>query len=124
MLGHAAESATVTALLNPASAANTSAATSAWTSIAKGVGQLMLVCATGAVTGNVSWRLESAYDTSGTGAAGVTPNEGDFTTGVTANTCQKRTYSSDVLKNAVRVVGEITTGPALVSAQMALRLRA
>jgi hypothetical protein len=115
---------TVTKLLDPASAANTAAATSAWTDISKVQGDIMFTFQTGAVTGSVAPRIETAYDAGGTGAAAVSPNDGDFTNGVTANTCQKRCINSNSAKGFVRIVGAITTGPAFCSATMSTRLRA
>jgi hypothetical protein len=104
-------------LLNPASCANTAAATSGWVDIRDAEGDILIVVQTGAVTGGIVYTVEHADDNTGTGGAAFTPDEGAFST-VTANTVQERATSASSLKQFMRVVGTITTGPVLVGASV------
>lgn len=124
MLGNEGQSAEVTSLLAPVSAANTAAATSAWVDARKYEGDLVFSVQTGVVTaGQIVWTIEHASDGSGTGAAAITPNEGAFTVVTTANDphTEKRTVSANAIAGWVRVVGTITTGPSLVAATLLSR---
>lgn len=117
MIGTAAQAATSTKLLDPASAANTAAATSGWIDVRDREGDIMFVNQVGALTGSITWTIEDAIDGSGTGAAGVTPNEGAYAAGA-ANQIQKRTVNASAVRGWVRCVGTIVTGPALVAASL------
>ncbi len=117
MLANQGQAADVVKLLSPVSAANTAAATSAWIDCRKYEGDIAVVVQTGALTGSLTWTLEDATDGSGTGAAGITPNEGAFTAGA-ANQTQKRTLNASAVRGWVRVVGTIVTGPVLVAAEL------
>lgn len=114
------QAATSKLLLNPASAANTAAATSAWVDARDAVGDIMFVIQNGALTGSCTWTIEHATDGSGTGAAAITPNEGAFAAG-SANSVQKRTIPANECKGYVRCVGTIVTGPTLCSASISYR---
>jgi hypothetical protein len=120
MLNNEGQAATTKKLLDPVSAANTAAATSAWTSAADGEGDVVIVCQVGALTGSITWTIETATDGAGTGAAAIVPNEGAFAAGA-ANQVQKRTVGHSAHKGFLRVVGTIVTGPALVGASMLYR---
>lgn len=120
MLGNEAQAASSIKLLDPVSAANTAAATSAWVDVRDREGDLMFVNQVGALTGSITWTIEDATDGSGTGAAGVTPNEGAYAAGA-ANQTQKRTVSAAAVRGWVRCVGTIVTGPALVAASLHAR---
>lgn len=122
MLGNEAQAATSTKLLDPASAANTAAATSSWVDVRGAEGDLMFATHIGALTGSLTWTIEHASDGSGTGAATIVPNEGAFSAGA-ANQLQKRTVSANAVAGWVRVVGTIVTGPALVAASVSYRLK-
>ena len=115
-----ASAVTAKSLLNPVSAANTAAATSAWIACTPVTGSIMFIVQTGAITGGIVWTVETATDDQGTGGAAVTPVEGAFAA-VTANTIQKRTIDSKSSKGYVRCVGTITTGPVLVGASILYR---
>lgn len=115
-----AQAASSAILLNPASAANTAAATSAWTDVRAAEGDIMFVNQVGALTGSITWTIEHASDGSGTGAAAITPNEGAYSAGA-ANQVQKRTVSANAIQGYVRCVGTIVTGPALVAASISYR---
>lgn len=120
MLGNEAQAASTVKLLDPASAANTAAATSGWVDARQAEGDIMFVNQVGAITGGIVWTIEHATDSGGTGAAAITPNEGAYAA-VTANTVQKRTVSANAIGGWVRCVGTITTGPVLVAASISYR---
>lgn len=117
MLGNEGQAAQSTKLLDPVSAANTAAATSGWIDVRGYEGDLMFVTQVGALTGSITWTIEDATDGSGTGAAGMTPNEGAYVAGA-ANQIQKRTVNAGATRGWVRCVGTIVTGPALVAASL------
>lgn len=117
MLANQGQQASSVKLLDPVSAANTAAATSAWFDVRSYEGDLLFVNQVGALTGSITWTIEDATDGSGTGAAGITPNEGAYAAGA-ANQVQKRTLAKRATRGFVRVVGTIVTGPALVAASM------
>lgn len=120
MLGNEGQAATSKKLLDPASAANTAAATSGWTDVRDAEGDLVFVNHVGALTGSITWTIEHASDAGGTGAAAITPNEGAYASGA-ANQVQKRTVSASAVAGYVRCVGTIVTGPALVAASVSYR---
>lgn len=111
------QAAAITKLLDPASAANTAAATSAWVDVRAAEGDLVFTTQVGAFTGSITWTIEHASDSGGTGGTGITPNEGAFAAGA-ANQVQKRTVPAGAVQGFVRVVGTIVTGPALVAANV------
>lgn len=117
MMGNQGQAASAVKLLDPVSAANTAAATSAWTDVRAAEGDIVFTVQTGAVTGSITWTLEDATDGSGTGGAGITPNEGAFSAGA-ANQIQKRTLNGSAVRGWVRCVGTIVTGPSLVAANI------
>lgn len=105
----------VVKLLDPKSAANTAAATSAWVDVGEAEGDLMIQVSTGAITGGIVWALHHATASDGTGDAAITPDTGAFAA-VTANTTQIRVVNSNALNQYIQLVGTITTGPVLVEA--------
>jgi hypothetical protein len=115
MLAAQAQAATQVIALNPVSAANTAAATSGWLDVRAAEGDITVQ--TGAVTGSITWTIEDATDGSGTGAAGITPNEGAFAAGA-ATQVQKRTLNGSAVRGWIRVVGTIVTGPSLVASNV------
>ena len=115
MMGGQGQAAKVVKLLDPASAANTAAATSAWIDVREAEGDIVFKNQMGVLTaGSLTWTIEDATDGSGTGAAGITPNEGAYAAGAT-NQIQKRTLNASAVRGWVRCVGTIVTGPALVA---------
>jgi hypothetical protein len=115
MLSNEGQAASTQIMLSPVSAANTAAATSGWIDVRKMAGDIVVVVQAGAITGSIAWTLEDATDGSGTGGAGITPNEGAFAA-VTANTVQRRTVNANAHRGWIRCVGTIVTGPVLVAA--------
>lgn len=120
MLGNEGQAAQSAILLNPVSAANTAAATSAWVDVRGYEGDLVIAAQAGALTGSLTWTLEDATDGSGTGGAGITANEGAFAAGA-ANQLQKRTLNASAVRGWIRLVGTIVTGPVLVGAALLAR---
>lgn len=120
MLGNEGQAATIKKLLDPVSAANTAAATSGWTDVREAEGDVVFTNQIGALTGSITWTIEHASDSGGTGAAAITPNEGAYAAGA-ANQVQKRTVNASAVAGWVRCVGTIVTGPALVAASLMYR---
>ena len=120
MLGNEGQAAIPKILLNPVSAANTAAATSAWIDVRDAEGDVVFVNQLGSVTGTITWTIEEASDSGGTGGAGITPNEGAYAAGAT-NQIQKRTINASAGKGFVRCVGTIGTGPSLVGVSILYR---
>jgi len=114
MMGNQGQAAKVVKLLDPVSAAATANATSAWIDVREAEGDIVFTNQLGAVTGSITWTIEDATDGSGTGAAGITPNEGAYAAGA-ANQIQKRTLNGSAVRGWVRCVGTIVTGPSLVA---------
>lgn len=104
-------------LLDPVSAANTAAATSAWIDVREAEGDIVFTNHVGALTGSITWTIEDATDGSGTGAAAMTPVEGAYSAGA-ANQLQQRSVNGSAVRGWVRCVGTIVTGPALVAASI------
>jgi len=107
-------------MLDPVSAAATVNATSGWIDVRDAEGDVVVTNQIGAMTGSCTWTLEDATDASGTGGAGITPNEGAYAAGA-ANQVQKRTLSASAVRGWVRCVGTIVTGPSLVAASLQYR---
>ena len=119
MLGNQGQAAKVVKLLDPISAANTAAATSAWIDVREAEGDIQFVNQMGVLTaGSLTWTIEDATDGAGAGAAGITPNEGAYAAGA-SNQIQKRTLNASAVRGWVRCVGTIVTGPALVGVHIA-----
>lgn len=115
MLNNQGQAAEIVKMLDPVSAVATANATSGWIDARKYEGDIVVTAQVGALTGSITWTLEDATDGSGTGAAGIMPNEGAFAAGA-ANQVQKRTLNASAVRGWIRCVGTIVTGPALVAA--------
>lgn len=115
MLNAWPQAAVHTNLLSAVSAANTAAATSAWTQASNKEGTITVLVNVGAVTGTLVLTLEDATDGAGSGGATFTANEGAFGS-ATANTQHKRTFPARATRGWYRLVGTITTGPSLIAA--------
>lgn len=106
-------------ILNPASAANTAAATSGWIDVRTYEGDIAFIQATGAVTGTLDGKIQDATDSSGTGAADLSGMT--FTQVAAANNVQKIAVRASSTRGYVRYVGTIVTGPAIVGVSMLAR---
>lgn len=116
MLNNEASAATAVILINPVSAANTTAATSAWVDVRQFEGDLAITQQIGAVTGTIAGLIQDATDGSGTGAANVTGAV--FTTVSAANNIQEIAVSANRVRGWIRYVGTVATGPALTAVSM------
>jgi hypothetical protein len=119
MLNNEASAATVVALINPASAANTAAATSGWIDIRQYEGDLAITQHIGAVTGSIAGKIQDATDGSGTGVEDV-PGA-TFTTVSSANNVQEIAVSANAVRGWIRYVGTVVTGPALTAVSLLAR---
>lgn len=116
----ASQASAITALkvLNSVSAANTAAATSAWTQVSGYEGVIGVLINIGIITGTIDFTFATATDGSGTGSASITPLGGALTQITTSNddgTPYLALFDSRALKGYIQVVGTIVTGPALIS---------
>lgn len=105
-------------LLSAISAANTAAATSGWVDAREYEGDIQIVVNTGAITGTCTLTVNHASDGSGTGSAGITPNEGAPTAISTANQIREFTIPANAIQGWVQLVGTVVTGPVLISATL------
>lgn len=99
-------------VLPAVSAANTAAATSGWIDCAAYKGDLVFIVNTGAVTGSMVGKLQSATDSGGTGAADITG--ATHTSISTANQTRKIVIPATTARY-IAYIGTVTTGPILVS---------
>lgn len=105
-------------VLPSVSAANTAAATSGnsqWIDTQDLEGEIAVVVVTGAITGSVTVKLQSATDANGTGAADITGAVG------TAISTAAQTQVIAIPKTAMTnrylgIVGTVVTGPVLIGA--------
>ena len=122
MLSNEGQASTIKKLLDPASLANTAAATSAYISMAGAEGDLVVIVSVGAITGSFTPTFEHASDSGGTGSVAIVPNEGAIGA-MTANTVIKRTIRKDAIQGFLRIVGTIATGPTIGACSVAHRLK-
>lgn len=113
MLNNEAQAAQIVRMIDPVSAANTAAATSAWIDVRSYEGDLACIQLVGAVTGSIVGKIQDATDGSGTGAADVT---GATFASASGGNAQEIAVSANAVRGWIRYVGTITTGPALVGA--------
>lgn len=117
MLHSQASAATATSILDAVSAAATANATSGsgkWLDVRSYDGELLVIQQSGACTGTLAGKLQSATDANGTGAADITG--ATFTAVSAAN--KTHTVALDpkkVVGGFLGYVGTIGTGPSLVS---------
>jgi hypothetical protein len=111
-IGNAARADSAVVVLSAKSAADTAAATSGWIDVRNYKGDLCFIVQTGAVTGSVAGKIQSATDSGGTGAADI-PGA-TFTSVTQADKVAKLTLPTTVAP-FVRYVGTVTTGPVLIS---------
>jgi len=121
MLHNEGQAAASVILINPANAANTAAATSAWVDVRQYEGDLVFLQHIGALTGSIAGKIQDATDGSGTGVADVTG--GGFTSVAAAgpNDLQKITIPAGAVRGWIRYLGTVTTGPALTAVSMLAR---
>lgn len=122
MLHSQASAASTDNLLPAVSAANTAAATTStsggYIDVRQYQGEILVTINTGAITGSVTGKLQSASDANGTGAADITG--ATFTAISTAS--QTRKYALDpkkVVGGFLGFLGTVVTGPVLISVTIA-----
>lgn len=113
-------------VLNSVSAANTAAATSAWTQVSGYEGEIAVLINTGIITGTITYTFATATDGSGTGSATIVPLGGALTALTTSNddgTPYVALFDSRALKGYIQIIGTVVTGPALISYTILGRLK-
>lgn len=117
---------TATLLLKSQSAANTSAATSAWVAVpASSEGSVLVIINVGTITGTIDFTFNTASDGSGTGSAALTNLATAIPQITTSNddAVYVARFPASVMKGYINVVGTIVTGPALLSYTMLTRTK-
>jgi hypothetical protein len=116
MMNSQASAATSFALLAPANAANTAAATSGsglWLDVRQYTGEILVTQNVGVTTGTITGKLQSATDNAGTGAADIT---GYAVTASTAASIKSIVVDPRKVPGGfLGYVGTIVTGPIQVS---------
>jgi hypothetical protein len=105
----------VVTMVNPASCADTAAATSAYIDCRGYKGDIIFTQHSGAVTGTLAGKLQGADDVGGTNSADIT---GATFTSVTA---ANKLYSISVpatYRPFIRYVGTVTTGPVVLGVHL------
>lgn len=122
MLQNQASAASTDVILPSVSAANTAAATTStsagYIDVRQYQGEILVIVTTGAITGTLTGKLQSASDANGTGAADITG--ATFTAISTAS--QTRKYALDpkkVVGGFLGFLGTVVTGPVLVAVTIA-----
>lgn len=120
MLNSIMEAVTVTAIINPVSAANTAAATSAGIATAGYEGDILLIMQVGVITGTVDFTFATADNSGMTSPTAVTPVGGAIAQITTSN--DVATYvaviPSTQSKGWIQIIGTVGTGPALIGYSM------
>ena len=123
MLNREGSASTAVIVLNPASAANTAAATSGWIDVRTYEGDVAVIQSVGVVTaGTIVGKIQHASDGSGTGAEDLSGATFTSVGTSTDNSVQKTVFRASGTLGYIRYVGTITTGPALVGATLLARL--
>jgi hypothetical protein len=101
----------------PVSAANTAAATSAWTAVQGFEGEVKVLIDVGIITGTVDFTFSTNDAANGTGATTIVPIGGALAQVTTSNddAMYEATFPATQLRGYLQVVGTVGTGPALVS---------
>lgn len=108
---------TRTKLFAPVSAANTAAATSAWTQVAGYEGEIAVEIAVGIITGTLDITFSTNDAASDTGATAIVPVDGALAQITTSNDDAIYTaiFPTRALRGYLKVVGTVGTGPALIA---------
>lgn len=114
MLANQGQACTAAQIYNTQSAANTAAATTGWIDCKAYEGDVMITIVTGAITGSCTVTFEDATDGAGSGAAAITPNEGNPAVINTANQVRKVTLQANQIRSHIRITGTVVTGPVLL----------
>lgn len=122
MLQNQASAASTDVILPSVSAANTAAATTStsagYVDVRQYQGEILVIVTTGAITGTLTGKLQSASDANGTGAADIT----GATFAAISTASQTRKYALDpkkVVGGFLGFLGTVVTGPVLVAVTIA-----
>lgn len=104
-------------LLASQSAANTAAATSAWTAVAGYEGQVQVVINVGTITGTVDFAFHTNNAASDSGQTAIVPLDGALAQVTTSNdvAVYVARFDARVLQGYLKVTGTVVTGPAVLS---------
>lgn len=104
-------------LLAPVSAANTAAATSAWTAVPGYEGEVAVEIGVGVITGTLDLTFSTNDAASDSGATAIVPIDGALAQVTTSNDDAIYTaiFPAKALRGYLKVVGTVGTGPALIS---------
>ena len=104
-------------LLASVSAANTAAATSAWTAVAGYEGIVSVIINVGVITGTVDITFNTNDAASDTGADAIVPLGGALAQITTSNdvAVYKADFDARVIQGYLKVIGTVGTGPAVIS---------
>lgn len=107
---------TQTKLIAPVSAANTAAATSAWTAVTGYEGEVAVIIGVGIITGTLDITFSTNTSGSDTGATAVVPKGGAIAQITTSNddVVHIAVFDATQLRGHLKVIGTIATGPALI----------
>lgn len=104
-------------LLAAQSAANTAAATSAWTAVAGYEGYVAVDINVGTITGTITFTFFTNDAASDSGEDAIVPLAGALAQVTTSNdvAVYRAVFDARVIQGYLKVVGTIATGPALVA---------
>lgn len=104
-------------LLAPVSAANTAAATSAWTAVPGYEGEVAVEIGVGVITGTLDLTFSTNDAASDSGATAIVPIDGALAQVTTSNDDAIYTaiFPAKALRGYLKVVGTVGTGPALIA---------
>jgi hypothetical protein len=114
------EAVTVTAVINPVSAANTAAATSAGIDTRGYEGDILLVLQVGVITGTLDFTFATADNSGMTSPVTIVPVGGAISQISTSNDVATyvAVFPSTASLGWIQVIGTIVTGPALIGYSM------
>lgn len=111
---------TWTKLFAPVSAANTAAATSAWTQVSGYEGEIAVLINAGILTGTLDITFSTNDAASDTGATAIVPLDGALAQITTSNddAIYVARFDARSIRGYLKVVGAVVTGPALIAYTM------
>jgi hypothetical protein len=116
-LANSMGSLTRTKLFAPVSAANTAAATSAWTAVTAYEGDVAVEISIGIITGTLDITFSTNDAASDSGATAIVPTDGALAQVTTSNDDAIYTaiFPARALRGYLKVIGTVGTGPALIA---------
>lgn len=115
-LANQASAETPLLLLKSQSAANTAAATSAWTAVSNYEGTISVIINVGTITGTVDFTFNTNDAASDSGATAIVPLAGALAQVTTSNddAVYKVDFDARALRGYIKAIGTVGTGPALL----------